>query len=133
MFGDVVDAGDNLLTMPREALGIFWGRVFRKKIEKRSFSTADSGPKYDPCRRKFYKNINPFVEKFPKFSPVITMVFLRSEKKLPLAMDLLVKSVLLPTDYRLNIVSDPLPERIKNISNAPSSHLAVALSFEIST
>ena len=70
MFGDVVDAGDHLSTMPREAVGKFWVGVFRKKIEKRSFSTADSGPK-------------PFVEKFPKFSPVITIVLLRSEKKYP--------------------------------------------------
>ena len=67
-----MDAGDHLSTMPREAVGKFWVGVFRKKIEKRSFSTADSGPK-------------PFVEKFPKFSPVITIVFLRSEKKMTLS------------------------------------------------
>ena len=38
------------------ALGKFWVGVFPPKIEKRPFSTADAGPKYDPCLRKFYKN-----------------------------------------------------------------------------
>ena len=34
MFGDVVDAEDHLLTIPREALRKLWGGVFQKKSKK---------------------------------------------------------------------------------------------------
>jgi len=44
-----------MAVIPGGALGKFWVGVFRPKIEKRPFSTADAGLKY--VYGIFYKNL----------------------------------------------------------------------------